>query len=128
MAEFPGDWLLGLPMLAELPGIGWLAVMEANLNDYAGMYLARDAGAGAVLTTRLSPRPGEPGVAVRVGLPHDSPWRTFMIADRAERLVESDLALNLNAPCALGDTSWIRTGKTTFPWWKDWLTANYWEI
>jgi alpha-glucosidase len=35
-----------------------------------------------------------------------------------ERLVESDLVLNLNAPCALADTSWIRPGKTTFPWWN----------
>jgi alpha-glucosidase len=116
--EFPGDWLLGLPMLAELPGTGWLAVMEANLTDYAGMYLARDAGAGAVLMTRLSPRPGDPSIAVRARLPHESPWRTFLIADRVERLVESDLVLNLNAPCALGDTSWIRTGKTMFPWWN----------
>jgi alpha-glucosidase len=118
VAEFPEAWLVGLPLLAELPGIGWLAVMEANLTDYAGMYLARDAEGGAVLTTRLSPRPGEPGVAVRAGLPHESPWRTFMIADKLERLVESDLVLNLNAPCALADTSWIRTGKTTFPWWN----------
>jgi alpha-glucosidase len=116
--EFPGDWLLGLPMLAELPGTGWLAVMEANLNDYAGLYLARDAEAGSVLTTRLSPRPGDPGIAVRASLPHESPWRTFLIADKVERLVESDLVLNLNAPCALGDTSWIKTGKTTFPWWN----------
>ena len=41
-----------------------------------------------------------------------------MIADKVERLVESDLVLNLNAPCALADTSWIRPGKTTFPWWN----------
>ncbi len=26
--------------------------------------------------------------------------------------------LNLNAPCALADTSWVRPGKTTFPWWN----------
>ena len=42
-----------------------------------------------------------------------------MIADKLERFVESDLVLNLNAPCALADTSWIRPGKTTFPWWND---------
>jgi alpha-glucosidase len=41
-----------------------------------------------------------------------------MIADRVERLVESDLVLNLNAPCTFTDTSWIRPGKTTFPWWN----------
>ena len=119
VSEIPAEWLLGLPLLTELPGTGWLAVMEANLTDYAGMYLARAAGGGTVLDCRLSPRPGEPTVAVRADLPHDSPWRVFMIADKVERLVESDLVLNLNAPCALTDTSWIRPGKTTFPWWND---------
>jgi alpha-glucosidase len=118
VADIPRDWLLGPPLLVELPGAGWLAVMEAGLTDYAGMYLARDAEGEAVLTTRLSPRPDESALAVRAGLPHESPWRVFMVADKVERLVESDLVLNLNAPCALADTSWIRPGKTTFPWWN----------
>jgi alpha-glucosidase len=122
--EIPPSRLLGLPLLAELPGIGWLAMMEANLSDYAGMYLAREAGQGGVLATRLSPRPDEPKVAVRATLPHDSPWRALMIADRLERLVESDHVLNLNAPCALDDTSWIHPGKTTFPWWNGFYEAK----
>jgi alpha-glucosidase len=118
VAEIPERRLLGLPLLAELPGTGWLAVAEANLTDHAGMYLAREPGRGGVLTTRLAPRPGEPEVAVQASLPHESPWRVIMVADKLERLVESDLVLNLNAPCALADTSWIRPGKTTFPWWN----------
>ena len=118
VAEIPEKWLLGLPLLAELPGTGWLVVMEANLTDYAGMYLAREPEGETILGSRLAPRPHEPNVAVRVDLPHDSPWRVLMIADKVERLVESDLVLNLNAPCALADTSWIKPGKTTFPWWN----------
>lgn len=118
VAQLSKDWLLGLPLLVELPGTGWAALTEANLTDYAGMYLAREAGEAAILTARLSPLPGEPKVAVRAGLPHESPWRVVMIADRPERLVESDLVLNLNDPCAIGDTSWIKPGKTTFPWWN----------
>ena len=59
--EIPADRLLGLPLLVELPGVGWAAVLEANLTDYAGMYLARGpAPAGGTLVSRLSPRPGEP--------------------------------------------------------------------
>lgn len=126
VAQIPENGLIGLPMLAELPGIGWLAVAEANLTDYAGMYLAREPDKGKdkdkdeaiAMGVRLSPRPGEGNVAVRAGLPHESPWRVMMVADRLERLVESDLVLNLNAPCALADTGWIRPGKTTFPWWN----------
>ncbi|PYV27210.1 MAG: glycoside hydrolase family 97, partial [Acidobacteria bacterium] len=29
-----------------------------------------------------------------------------------------DLVLNLNPPCALGDTSWIEPGKTAWDWWS----------
>ena len=42
--QLPGDWLLGLPLLLELPGTGWAAITEANLSDHAGLYLAPAAG------------------------------------------------------------------------------------
>lgn len=116
VAELPKDRLLGLPLLAEIPGTGWVALTEANLTDYAGMYLAPEGG--SALAVRLSPRPDEPQVAVRADLPHESPWRVVMVGDEVGRLVESDLVLSLNAPCAIADTSWIRPGKTTFPWWN----------
>ena len=44
--------------------------------------------------------------------PLRTPWRVVMIAPTPGRLLESnDLILNLNEPCALADTSWIRPGK-----------------
>jgi alpha-glucosidase len=141
--ELPTDWLLGLPLLVELPDTGWAAITEANLTEYAGMYLARPAREASAersttaaaksnhrpptsdsatpisgLTSRLSPQPSDPKIAVRAPLPHDSPWRVIMIADHPGRMIESDLLLNLNEPPAIGDVSWITTGKTTFPWWN----------
>ncbi len=124
VAKIPKEGLLGLPLLVELPKTGWVAIAEANLTDYAGMYLAREPGEGTALVSRLSPLPKEPRVAVRATLPHESPWRMLMIADTPERLVESDLVLNLNAPLAIGDTSWIKPGKTTFPWWNGFHEEN----
>jgi alpha-glucosidase len=121
--DIPADRLLALPLLVELPGTGWAAILEANLTDYAGLYLARRAGAGGVLVSRLSPRPGEPGVAVRATLPHDSPWRLILIGTNAQQLLESDTVLKLNAPSVIADPSWIKPGKTTFPWWND-----YYEV
>src|SRR5580704_7612155 len=41
------DWLIGLPLLTEEPGKGWLAITEANIDNYAGMYLRKDSGFGA---------------------------------------------------------------------------------
>jgi alpha-glucosidase len=124
VADLPGDWLLGLPLLLELPGTCWAAITEANLTDYAGMYLGRDTGMQGALSSRLSPLPAEPGVAVRAALPHDSPWRVIMVADHVGRLIESDMLLNLNSPCAIEDVSWIRPGKTTFPWWNGYFETN----
>ena len=116
VGELPQEWLLGLPLLIECPGGKWLAITEANLDEYAGLYLApSDPG---TLSARLSPLPNEPRVAVRHSLPHTSPWRVLLVADRVGRLVESDIVLNLNEPCAINDTSWVKTGKTTFPWWN----------
>lgn len=117
--------LYGLPLLVELPGTGWAAVLEANLKDFAGMYLARDNNEdhAAKLVTRLAPRQDEPKVAVRSLLPHVSPWRVILFSQRAESLIESDLVLCLNAPTEIADPSWIKPGKTTFPWWND-----YYEV
>jgi alpha-glucosidase len=33
-------------------------------------------------------------------------------------LEANDMVLNLSPPCALADTSWIKPGKVTFPWWS----------
>jgi alpha-glucosidase len=116
VGELPKDWLLGLPLLLECEGGIWAAITEANVNEYAGLYLA--PARRGTLAARLSPLPKEPKVAVRASLPHVSPWRVVMVGDRAGRLVESDLVLNLSAPCVIKDTSWIKPGKTTFPWWN----------
>jgi alpha-glucosidase len=114
--ELSPRWLLGLPLLLEYPGGTWAAITEANVVEYAGLYLAPSGGGS--LAARLAPLPQEAKVAVRARLPHASPWRVVMVGDRSGRLVESDLVLNLSEPCALADTSWIKPGKTTFPWWN----------
>lgn len=114
--DLPKSWLLGLPLLAECLDGTWVAITEANVTEYAGMYLA-PSGDG-LLSTRLSPLPKEPNVAVRHALPHASPWRVILVGDRIGRLVESDFILSLSEPCAITETSWIKAGKTTFPWWN----------
>lgn len=124
IAEILPKGLLGLPLLIELPGTGFAAVMEANLTDYAGMYLSRADADRRTLVSRLSPRVGEPGVAVRASLPHESPWRIILIGERLEQLLESDTILKLNAPRAIADVSWIKPGKTTFPWWNGFYEAG----
>jgi len=122
--EIPADRLFGLPLLLQLPRGAWAAVLEANLTDYAGMYLARGTNPGGPLVARLAPRPDDPQTAVRAKLPHHSPWRLVLIGNDARQLLESDTVLKLNAPSVIADTSWIKPGKTTFPWWNDFYEAG----
>jgi alpha-glucosidase len=109
--------ILGTPLLIKLSDSSWAAILEANLTDWAGMYLTGTPDNPAAVMTRLSPLPDEPGVAVRSTTPRYSPWRVVMLADHPGRFIESDILHNLNEPCALDDVSWIRPGKCAWDWW-----------
>ncbi len=122
--QIPDNWLIGLPTSIECPGAGWVGITEANLTDYAGMYLAANSKHPGSLISRLSPLPDNPKIAVRAALPHDSPWRVLLLGDTPGSLLDSDIVFNLSEPCALSDTSWIHPGKTTFPWWNDYYLEN----
>jgi alpha-glucosidase len=111
------DWLIALPLLAEVPGTGWVAVTEADIENYAGMYL-RKAKARFALQAELSPLVGKPGIAVEADTPVTTPWRVLMIGDEPGRLIESNIVLNLNPPSKIADTSWIRAGKSAWDWWS----------
>jgi alpha-glucosidase len=90
-----------------------LAIHEAALVDYAGMYLQQ--GRWGMMHARLAP--GADGVAVHKTGRFTTPWRTLQIADSAAALAMSDLILNLNEPNALGDVSWVQPGKYLGVWW-----------
>ncbi len=113
--QLPKDSLLALPLLFELPSGSFAAITESDVDEYAGMYLQQIDNQ---LTSRLSPLPAESSVAVRTTRPHTSPWRVILLAKEIGRLVESDLVLALAQPCQIADTSWVKSGKTTFPWWN----------
>ncbi|MEO5889035.1 MAG: glycoside hydrolase family 97 protein [Ferruginibacter sp.] len=115
LSDVKDDTLMDLPTLFQYPGGIYMAITEANLRDYAGMYLAKKKG---VLTTMLSPLPGQTAIKVRAILPHHTPWRVMMISDRVGALIESNILTNLCEPNEVKDVSWIKPGKCTFPWWN----------
>ncbi len=111
------DWLVALPLLGYVPGAGWVAVTEADIDNYAGMYLRKARGPFA-LHAELSPHPDQPSIAVESDAPLTTPWRVLMIGDAPGRLVESNIVLNLNPPSKIADTSWILPGKSAWDWWS----------
>src|ERR1700738_520305 len=104
------DWLVGLPFLAHVPGVAWVGITEANIDNYAGMYL-RKGDAPFAVRAELSARVDHPSFAVEAGASVTTPWRGLLSGDEPGRLVESNLILNLNPPSKIADTSWIRAGK-----------------
>lgn len=115
LSEIKADTLMDMPATFMFPKGVYMAITEANLLDYAGMYLVKHNGK---LQTSLSPLPHQTEIKVRAKLPHNSPWRVMMISDRAGALIESNILTNLSEPCRLKDISWIKPGKDTFPWWN----------
>ena len=115
--------LITLPLLVRR-GAVWAGITEAALHDWAGLYLVRHAGRPG-FGSRLSPRPGRPGVAVTGGPgDHVSPWRVVMLGDTPGSLIESNLVTLLNPPPDDRDWSWVKPGKTSFPWWNDYVWAG----
>jgi alpha-glucosidase len=120
--ELNPDKPYGVPVLVKSDHDFWAAITEADLLDWAGMYLSRDSARINTLVSVLSPRPDEPGVAVRSRTPRRSPWRVVLLGERAGDLIESDLIDNLSTPCALQDTSWIKPGRAA---WDRWWCGDY---
>jgi alpha-glucosidase len=113
--------LVHTPLLVHMEGAGlWVALLEADLTDYAGLYVAGVAGVPNALTSKLAVAPrrraDQPVVAAT---PKSTPWRVLMVGTDPGRFIERNyLVLDLSAPCAVADTSWIKPGKAAWDWWS----------
>ena len=112
--------IAGLPLLMEYGDDCWVAITEANIDNYSAFYLGTDGTPGH-LVTKLAPGPGDSESDAKVRFDDDlcSPWRVLMIGDSPGTLIESEIIRNLNEPCAIEDTSWIEPGKSAWDhWWS----------
>ncbi len=109
------DSLMDMPALFQFPNQTFVAITEAALLDYAGMYLVKHDG---ILSGKLSPLPNQTNIKVKAVLPHKSPWRVLLINKRIGALIESNIITSLNEPTKIKDWSWLKPGTTTFPWWN----------
>ncbi len=112
------------PATFRTPQGTYLSIHEADLTDWAGMKLrSPDPAANLSLEADLVPWFGT-DIKVKGRAPMRSPWRTIQLADRPGALAESSLILNLNDPCEIDDTSWIRPSKFMGIWWG--MITNMW--
>lgn len=100
------------------------SIHEAALYDYPEMTLRRDSLSGS-LKSALAPWPNSD---VKAYTPNRfvTPWRTIQISPDAVGLINSPLILNLNEPCRIADTSWIKPQKYVGIWWGMHLGTQVW--
>ncbi|MCU0624834.1 MAG: glycoside hydrolase family 97 catalytic domain-containing protein [Gemmatimonadaceae bacterium] len=111
------------PLTVQMTTGTQVVVHEADLVDYAGMYLV---GRSESRTLRASLAKWKDGVAVRGRTPFVTPWRTIQLADRPEQLAPSLLTLKLNPPSRIADTRWIRPMKYNGIWWGMHVNTMTW--
>ena len=111
-------------MLKSAEGL-YINVHEAALLNYPVMHLQVN---GNTLTSQLTP--DAVGNKAYLQSPFSTPWRTLIIADKAEQILASKLILNLNEPSKIKDSSWIKGQKFVGMWWEmhvgkaDWPLAS----
>jgi hypothetical protein len=93
----------------------YINLHEAALVDYSCMHLDLD-DKNFVFESHLTPdAQGRKGY---LQTPCVSPWRTIIVSDKAGDILLSRITLNLNEPCKLEDTSWIKPVKYVGVWWE----------
>ena len=98
----------------------YINLHEAALIDYSCMHLNLD-DKNMVFETWLTPdAKGDKGY---MQTPCHTPWRTIIVTDDARNMLASRMTLNLNEPCKIENTSWIKPVKYIGVWW-DMITGK----
>ncbi len=93
----------------------YINLHEAALINYSCMHLNLD-DKNMVFESWLTPdAKGDKGY---MQAPCKTPWRTIMVSDDAREILASKMTLNLNDPCKIEDTSWIKPVKYVGVWWE----------
>jgi alpha-glucosidase len=112
--------LLALPFLIQQPGVGWVAITEAQLENYPGMFVFHPEG--TTIRTTLAPLLNDASMVMHGMTPAETPWRVLMVASEPAKLMESNIVQNLNPPSAIADTSWITSPNKAA---KEYVSADY---
>ena len=93
----------------------YINIHEAALVNYQAMHLNLDAQT-FLMSSHLTPDKNGTKGYIQTG--STSPWRTIIVSDDARNILASNLIVNLNEPCKLEDTSWIKPTKYVGVWWE----------
>lgn len=136
LSKFVKDSLAISPLLIDLGNGKKAAIIEAELEDYPGMFLTRNNQTQQGLKGAFAHYPKEerlggynkmnymvtkrePYIAKTSGT-RNFPWRAIIISESDKDLANNDMVQKLSAPSQIADPSWIKPGKVAWDWWNDW--------
>ena len=117
--DIKDDIHAGLPGLIEVDKENYMAVLEADKDNFPAFYLGstmQTKDGFLMLNTKLTPLWGEDenGVKARFSEKVNTPWRIIMAGHNPGKFIESEIVRSLNPDCALDDVSWIKPGMSAW--------------
>jgi alpha-glucosidase len=125
------DTLAFLPVLVDVGNPKKAVILEADLQDYPGMFLTH--GDGNNLHGVFAPYPTEETIyrlnyivnkranyIAKTNGARSFPWRVIVVSTEDKQLANNDMMQRLAEPSRLTDLSWIKPGKVAWDWWNDW--------
>lgn len=133
ISQMYADSLAITPLLVELKDGKKAAIMECDLDDYAGMFLVKGSKANS-LKAAFAPLPLEgdwggwmemnyiPSKVAEYIAETDGrrafPWRAVLVSTDDSQLLAHDISVRLGKQSQITDTSWIKPGKVAWDWWN----------
>ena len=131
LSKFPKDSLAFLPVLIDIGQNKKVEVLEADLENYPGMYLdLNETGKG--FKGVFAPYPLETYVKglniipirradyiARTDGTRSFPWRVTVISEQDKELLNCDIVQKLASPNRIPDISWIKVGQVSWDWWNN---------
>ena len=132
LSQFPKDSLAFLPLLVDLGNGKKAEILEADLEDYPGMYLNLNETKKGFKGV-YAPYPAkeylhginyiasdrEDFIAATNGT-RNFPWRIVAISEQDKDLLNNDIVQKLASPPKLADYSWVKAGQVAWDWWNHW--------
>lgn len=134
ISKFASDSLVFLPVLVSAENNIKVVILEADLEDYPGMYLninqTRKGFMGVYAPYPLESQLGGYGginyiptkradyIAKTDGT-RNFPWRAIVISQEDKELLNNDMVQKLASPSRIADISWIIPGQVAWDWWND---------
>jgi hypothetical protein len=120
-----GKNVVQTPLMMKSANGFYLNLHEAALVNYPAMHLRLDPTTQTFTSALV---PDAVGNKAYLQTPYSTPWRTMVMSEKAEKILESKLILNLNEPAKFGDSTWIKPQKFMGMWWEMHIGKANWPL